>query len=115
MEAVPRRVGRGERRFEEGRQDRGRGLLNSERCLLGCASQDPCRQTKETCPKLDPHKTPSTSNAIDRDNNSSLSHFLGLNLKPRARSINQVLICLYYMYNPKVAVPYEFSEIYANW
>ena len=30
------------------RQDRGRGLLNSERCLLGCASHNPCRQTKQT-------------------------------------------------------------------
>jgi hypothetical protein len=45
---VPRRVGQGGRSFEEGREDRGRGLLNSERCLLGCASHNPCRQTKQT-------------------------------------------------------------------
>jgi hypothetical protein len=113
---MPRRVAGQGRSFEEERLDRGRGLLNSERCLLGCASRDPCGLTKETEEKLDPPLKPHPPrNAIDRNNNSALNHFLGLNLKPRARSEIQVLICLYFLPDARIAVPYEFSETNAKW
>lgn len=111
----PRRdAGRG-RSFEEEGLDRGRGLLNSERSLLGCASRGPCGLTKETEGKARPSpQTPSSSDAIDRNNNSALNHFLGLNLKPRARSAIQVLICLYFTSLARIAAQYDFSEINAK-
>lgn len=122
--ATTRLAGEGEvlRRKSTG-QDRGRGLLNSGAGAFWAGSAalvhipaGPARLTKENEPELDPlPPTPSTSNAIDRNNNCSLTNFLGLNLKLRACPTIQVLICIYFMHVSKIAVSYEFSEIYAKW